>query len=146
MALVLLCMLTIFMFSADTDTQSTKKSNSIIIHFTEKIIGRNLTKKEKKNYVNKYDFWVRKSAHLTIYIILGLLVISYLSEYNLTDRKMIILSIIITGLYSVSDELHQTFVSGRSCELRDILIDTTGGIIGTYIYYFYYRIRRKLHE
>ena len=70
LALVLLCMLTIFMLSSDTDNQSTKKSDSVIIHFAEKIVGRNLTKREKSIYTEKYDFWVRKAAHLSIYILL----------------------------------------------------------------------------
>jgi len=36
--------------------------------------------------------------------------------------------------YAVSDELHQWFVEGRSCELRDVGIDTMGVILGTCFY------------
>ena len=31
-------------------------------------------------------------------------------------------------VYAISDEFHQTFIPGRSGELRDVLIDTTGVI------------------
>ena len=36
----------------------------------------------------------------------------------------------IGALYAVSDEIHQIFVPGRSCELRDILIDSAGVLVG----------------
>ena len=143
--LVILCMLKIFLFSNDTAEQSTEKSNSIIIVVAEKIIGRELTLAEKETYLNYYDFWIRKTAHLSIYLLLGLLYSSYLKECNIIDKRLIIYSIIFIFLYSISDELHQAFVPGRSCELRDIIIDTIGGTLGTYIYYFYYKVRSKAH-
>ena len=36
----------------------------------------------------------------------------------------------IGTLYAVSDEVHQYFVPGRSCELRDMLIDACGVAVG----------------
>jgi len=36
--------------------------------------------------------------------------------------------------YAFSDEWHQWFVEGRSCELRDVGIDTMGVILGTCLY------------
>ena len=141
--LVLICMTTIFMFSSDTADESSEKSGSIIITITEKIIGRELTNKEKRIYLDKYDFWIRKTAHFIIYLLLGFLIISLLKEYTTINKKSIIISIIISLLYAISDEIHQAFVPGRSCELRDMLIDISGGIIGTYIYYFIYRIKVK---
>ena len=33
-------------------------------------------------------------------------------------------------LYSVTDEIHQMFVPGRSCELRDVAIDSCGVATG----------------
>ena len=144
--LVLICMISIFMFSNDTADESSDKSESIIIIIAEKIIGRDLTDREKKLYSDKYDFWIRKTAHLTIYLVLGFLIISLLKEYTTIDRKSIIIACIISILYAISDEIHQSFVPGRSCELRDILIDSTGSIIGISIYYIINRIRRKKYE
>lgn len=141
--LVLLCMTIIFVLSNDTAYESSNKSNSIIVDISEMILNRKLTTKEKELYTSKFDFWIRKAAHLIIYIILGILVISLLKEYMIINKKSIIFSIIIVMLYSISDEIHQAFVPGRSCELRDIIIDSSGGIIGTYIYYFIYRIKVK---
>ena len=33
-------------------------------------------------------------------------------------------------LFAVTDEIHQIYVSGRSCEFRDILIDSCGVALG----------------
>ena len=34
------------------------------------------------------------------------------------------------GVYAVSDEIHQYFVPGRACMLRDMLLDTCGSLAG----------------
>ena len=44
------------------------------------------------------------------------------------------LAIIICILYATSDELHQLFVMGRSCELRDVFIDSLGSVSGIIMY------------
>ena len=124
--IVLLCMITIFSFSSDNEQQSNKKSDGVIIRFTRIIVGHNLSEKEKTKYINKYVVFVRKSAHFTIYFILGLSLISL--------------------VYACSDELHQLFVSGRSGQITDVLLDSTGSFVGIYIYYLFYKIRSKKYE
>ena len=37
---------------------------------------------------------------------------------------------ICASIYAISDEVHQIFIDGRSCELRDWAIDTVGAILG----------------
>jgi VanZ family protein len=44
------------------------------------------------------------------------------------------LSLAICIIYAVSDELHQLFVPGRGCQLKDVIIDTAGAVSGTAIY------------
>lgn len=144
--LIILCMMTIFMFSSDSANESSKKSDGLIIKTCETVLRRKLTSYEKEKYVSKLEFIVRKSAHLFIYLILGLLVISYFKEINLINNKGILIAFMICFLYACSDEIHQYFVPGRSCELRDVLIDSTGSLIGIYIYNFIYSVRRRLHE
>jgi len=39
-------------------------------------------------------------------------------------------SVICASIYAISDEVHQIFIDGRSCELRDWAIDTVGAILG----------------
>ena len=142
-ALVIVCMTIIFTFSSDTSYESTKKSNKIIITVAKMINKKELSQKEKDRYINKFVFIVRKSAHFFIYLILGLLVASLLKEYSLVNKRMMIYSFLICFLYAISDEIHQLFVNGRSGEIRDILIDSMGSLVGIGIYYL---IRRRKNE
>ena len=90
--------------------------------------------------------FVRKSAHFTLYFLLGLFIISFLREFIPIDKRSILITIGIVFLYACSDEVHQLFVSGRSCEVLDVIIDTCGGVVSTAIYSLLYRIRRISHE
>ena len=144
--IVLICMFTIFMFSSDNDVESNKKSDGVIINAYKIFLGKNLSKKEQKYYIEKYVTYVRKTAHFLIYLILGLSIISLIKEYREVDTKAIIIALIISIVYAVSDELHQTFISGRSGEVRDVIIDSLGSLTGIYLYYLYNKIRRKKYE
>lgn len=84
---------------------------------------------------------IRKIAHFIIYFILGLLVYNALYFTFKKDYIEILLyTILIVMIYAFSDEIHQLFIIGRSGELRDVFIDTSGGSIGGLIYYFYLKI------
>ena len=143
--LVLLCMLTIFFFSSDNADQSNKKSDGVIIRTSEILLGRELNNREKENIINRFVIPVRKTAHFTIYFILGLCFINLLKEYMVIDKRSIVYTILFVAVYACSDELHQLFVSGRSGELLDVFIDTTGGFVGSIVYKIIYDRRRK-HE
>ena len=136
---------TIFFFSSDEKNASDKKSDGVIVSVTEKIIGKKLNSKEKRYYIDKFVRPVRKSAHFTIYLLLGLLFTSILKEYNIIDKRCIIYTLIFVFLYACSDEIHQLFVAGRSGEILDVLIDTSGGMVGSVFYKLIFN-RRKNHE
>lgn len=140
--LVICCMLIIFMFSSDSGTASSKKSDSVIINLVEVISNKKVNNKDRDKYIEKYVFPVRKCAHFTIYLILGILVISLLSEYRILNFKTVLYTLLIVFLYACSDEFHQLFVSGRSSEIGDVLIDSSGEFIGSYLYYLFRRKRK----
>ena len=81
---------------------------------------------------------IRKFAHLFEYTVLGLLMINCLKDYKI--NRVYIVSIVCSMLYAITDEFHQLFISGRSGEIRDIIIDTLGALIGILIYKY---IRKK---
>ena len=139
-------MTTIFILSNDDSTASTKKSDRFIVNTTEFIMKRKLTNKERKKYINNYVVIARKTAHFTLYFLLGLTFISFLKEFNIDDKKKIIYSIIFVFLYACSDEIHQLFINGRSAEILDVLIDTIGGTISTLISMKRFKVRRRLSE
>lgn len=144
--IVLFCMFTIFMLSADDNNESNKKSDGLIIKACKILVRKDLSEKEQQTYIDKYVTFVRKSAHFTIYLLLGLSIISLIKEYRQIDIKSLIIALIISVLYAVSDEIHQILVPGRSGEIRDVLIDSIGSLTGIYLYYLFYKIRRKKYE
>lgn len=81
-------------------------------------------------------FLVRKGAHIFAYFVLGILTFNALWRVDLSKFKFnypLGLSIIVCALYATSDEFHQLFVSGRSGEIRDIIIDSCAATIGVFI-------------
>lgn len=121
--LVFLWMFLIFLMSSFDATESANQSNFIVNIIT------NIFKIEN---IEVLSFIIRKLAHFTEYLILGLLTINMLNKNDIS--KKYILSILICVIYATSDEIHQIFVPGRACQLRDILIDSIGSITGVYLY------------
>ncbi|MGL5152630.1 MAG: VanZ family protein [Clostridium sp.] len=72
---------------------------------------------------------IRKGAHFTEYCILYILLYRVASMYK-HGKSAIILSILLTFGYACSDEFHQMFVPGRGPAIKDVMIDTSGGIFG----------------
>jgi VanZ family protein len=69
-----------------------------------------------------WDLVLRKVAHVAEYAILGALLL------RATDRTG--LAFALGTLYAVSDEFHQSFVSGRVGSPLDVAIDALGLAIG----------------
>ena len=71
----------------------------------------------QEKYIEGIDFFVRKTAHFTEYMILGILWMLCLQSRmgnNVTLRKNMLFSVLASGLYAMSDEFHQLFVAGRA--------------------------------
>ncbi len=79
-----------------------------------------------------------KVEHFGVYGLLGILVIDAVRRSStLTLPKAVLVAILITSAYGVSDEFHQWFVPNRSCDVWDWTADTIGGILGATIYAAY---------
>ena len=119
--LVIIWMIFIFIMSVFDSNESANQSN-LFVNFISKLFD--ITN------IQMLSFIVRKLAHFTEYLILGILVSNWLSNYN----SRLYLNIIICAIYAISDEVHQLFVPGRSCEVRDMLIDIFGAIAGILLF------------
>lgn len=88
-------------------------------------IGGSLTK----------QFLIHKALHVFVY---GLLSASFnfaLSKSaNQTRQQIIPKSIIFAYIYGITDEVHQSFVSGRGGKFTDTLFDLSGALLGVWIY------------
>ena len=84
------------------------------------------------------DILFKKSAHIFVYAILGLLLVKLLLGYRKWNMRedvfvfagMLILVFFIGVLFSISDELHQSLVPGRTSSVIDIGIDIIGLFFG----------------
>lgn len=118
--LVILWMSLIFILSSANSTESNNQSN-YIVNIISNIL--NISNTTILSYI------IRKAAHFTEYLILGILVNNMIKLYN----KKAYIAIIICILYAISDEFHQSLVPGRSPQIQDIFIDSIGSIIGIYL-------------
>ncbi len=75
---------------------------------------------------------LRKSAHLTEYGILALLLYrTFLNRTHFEWRPHTAAwSVLVAGLYALTDELHQLFEPGRGPSLTDCGIDAAGALLG----------------
>lgn len=124
----------IFFFSSENYTESKNLSDS----FTDKTLVSicKLFKKDcdKEKVINKYGFLIRKLAHFTEYFILGILMFFTFREYGV---KSLWIPLIICILYASLDEIHQLFVDGRSGNIKDVLIDSSGSSLAILLFYFF---------
>lgn len=81
----------------------------------------------------KVDFeFSDKIVHVIIYSVLYVLFFYSLknqSKYVKLRSSALEYSVLFTSLYGITDELHQYFVTNRSCEFFDWAADTAGAII-----------------
>lgn len=145
-SLLIIWMTIIFIFSHQKSDESTKESSRVIdliITITEKINNKKIDDATKEEIYDKLSYPVRKIAHVTVYLILGIITCNLVLLYKINIKEVIILSILICALYASSDEIHQIFVSGRSGKVIDVLLDTCGSTLGILLTYTIYSKNRK---
>ncbi len=143
--------LSIMTFIFCMSAQNAESSNGVSGGFIRSIAPyinwnyKNLSALEKERFVAGLQFIVRKGAHFSIYTLLGAsLSVGMFTFERLKNLAAVIISFVLGALYAVSDEIHQKFVSGRSCELRDMFIDWSGTLLGCLIVLFFVvLIKRK---
>lgn len=115
--LSVVCMGVIFYLSSRTADQSSRESGAVLAWLTRLLGDGRLT-----------DFLVRKSAHFLEYT--GLYLLLSFACAATWGRRYTAVSLPIASLYAITDEVHQRFVPGRSCQAADWAIDTAGAALG----------------
>ncbi len=134
----------IFSFSAQDATTSSQSSSSLIAFFIS-LLPDGFFNSDKEVLIQNASHLVRKMAHFTIYTALG---ISVFSMFKLLIEKIkpihtIIISTLFCLMYAISDEIHQMFVPGRSCQISDIILDTSGALTGVIVTFLIIKILRR---
>ena len=142
--LLISVMVVIFIFSSENATESDSTSGSLIAAVIKLFTPdwESLTEAERHELIAPYQFFVRKAAHFTIYAVLGVLSFLTFITYKKIPLKIrfVIISMVCL-LYSISDEIHQTFIPGRSGELRDVCVDFCGSLTGIIFIYLISKIK-----
>lgn len=122
----------IFLNSADDSTASSKKSDIIADYAIHTIFPNyeSISSEEKEAIRSSVVYVVRKGAHVTEYAVLGVLMSTLLSQYAEKRKIWYPASLISCIAYASTDEIHQLFVPGRSGQIRDVMIDSIGIVIG----------------
>lgn len=149
--LMLIWMLVIFMFSARDSIESTEDSYRIGMEFGRLVVPafHSLSDEEKLAFAEAVDFPIRKTAHAAEYAILGVLAIGTLYDAKrkngryISIRGSIFAAWAVAAAYAASDEFHQLFVSGRSGQLSDVLLDSTGALVGVLLGAFFMGRRKR---
>ncbi|MBP3718551.1 MAG: VanZ family protein [Eubacterium sp.] len=144
-------------FQSSLPADTSQEESDIIVRFLSRFTDRD---------AELMSFIVRKLAHFTEYTLLGLFISLTVKEHYHKKRyheeqhsekhyhdehfhkgqflkRIFIIPLICGVLYAASDEIHQRFVPGRSCELRDVLIDTCGVLLGVTINMLCVRFGKK---
>lgn len=143
-------MAVIFAFSA----QPSEVSNNLSTAVTEKI-SRYVPSDTKKIGADSFEqnqlaanTFIRKNAHFFLFFLLGTQ--TALCAHTFLKKKPIlsaVLPLLFCLLYAALDEYHQTFVPGRGGNLRDVMIDFSGGALAVLlinaVFFLFFLFGRK---
>lgn len=141
----------IFSFSAQNGEISGSLSGSIALKTVQVFDKLTFGHRSEENIAllaKKLEFPIRKAAHFTEYAVLGCLWFFFFRIFlgkagEKKQRICMLVSIGIVFLSAAGDEFHQTFISGRSGNFGDVLLDTAGGFTGIFLCGFFNRRARK---
>lgn len=135
--LVVLWMGFIFYMSSQTGKESGELSGRLISTVAA-FINPDFDKmndEQKKEIIDKWQHFTRKTAHFTEYAILGVLYFAAFAQHSdrFKRKSCILWSVCCSAVYASTDEIHQRFVDGRGGQVSDVIIDSSGALVGALI-------------
>ena len=123
------CVVIIFILSSQDKKVSGTNSLKVLTAVTD-FISRIFNISINLEKITELHNFFRKTAHFGIYTALS--VFSYNTfRIIIPDKKhAVTIAFIFCIIMSISDEIHQIFIPGRSAEFRDVGIDTLGVCCG----------------
>lgn len=162
MIIAVIWMITIFKLSGMNSQNSNGKSTDIISLFIEDtlditneygITSSHPSDEKLAKASNLINAPMRKVIHASVYFVLAFFIMTVVNV--ITDHKYyiatVLISLMICFIFAGSDEYHQTFVSGRTGQLMDVIIDSIGACVGVLFYTTYHVVykfgyRRAIKE
>lgn len=127
---VIFWMFLIISFSSDSADVSDRKSSAVLDKVKPAIERVEETLKTQIVDDSKIHFYVRKNAHMFNYFVLTALIMLALRASGVKGAKLYMAAWLLATSFSMTDEYYQTFIPGRSGEVRDVLVDNVGVMIG----------------
>ncbi len=107
------------------------------------ITDKHPSEKKMNSVIEKLNRPLRKCMHASVYFILAILVFLSFKSFKINGWKLYVFPILICFIYACTDEFHQSFVSGRTSEFTDVLIDTAGAVVGIIVVNLLFKIFHK---
>lgn len=122
--------------SADTSNEFGRMLVKLVVPgFADELDDMSPAQQEQWNHV------IRKCAHFTEYLILG--VLSTNTLYHMSVHRKLLAGFGLCGIAATIDETIQLFVAGRSGQGTDVLLDCFGAFVGImFVYLYNYRIMK----
>ena len=142
--IVVVILATAFIFSNSLkNSQESHKDSGIIVGLVESIVDAIFLNNDLDlNYI------VRKGAHLFEFFVLGVVVMLLLLQSKNEKINKVILACIYVIAIALIDEFIQSF-NDRTSSFIDVLIDTTGGLIGIgliLLFYFFKKSKMNIRQ
>ncbi len=135
----------IFYFSAQNADTSSGQSGRVIRLILQTFYPAfdELPSEQTSSMIEALQTIVRKGAHFCLYGGLGFWLGNALFSYRRRFFPTTAAAWLAAVLYACTDEFHQSFVAGRSGEVRDILIDAGGALLGVLVTLFFWWLARR---
>ena len=135
----------IFGFSSQDGEESGGISSRVTEFILEKSnTYKNIEENRQDEIFERTEKIIRKIAHLSIYALVGSLLMGLVSTFKLKEKNRILISLILGVLYATSDEIHQLFSPGRSAQITDVYIDTLGVLVGIFVILLFIKVFEKM--
>ncbi len=131
--IILNCIL-ICIFSNDNGEESSSKSGKFVETLLKLFPNyEQMSEAEQYDFKETLTFVVRKIAHFSEYVPIGIFGVLLLNTFNMKNKFKYLYTQLFGTLYATSDEIHQLFVAQRECNVRDVFIDSCGVAFGALI-------------
>lgn len=89
------------------------------------------------NKLPEIGFWQwDKFAHIFEYFVYSSIVLFFICgiKPKISKQSKIIILILVSIVFGASDEIHQMFVPGRTCDIFDLMADSVGALITVFLF------------
>ena len=137
-----------FMSSMDAERSNSgsKAISNNVVSTIDKVASAlpdSVEEPKETSFVDKVNIFIRKGSHGFEYLLLSILVLNLFFQMKKYSLVVHFYNLLFNFLYACTDEFHQTFVSGRTGQFKDVLIDLGGALIGCLVFFIMYKMVMK---